>query len=205
MARAKFTVKLQFEFYTLDDIHDLALKLNLAHAVKDSWRSIAIDVGARAEQLHRDLRSANEALANVNEFADNWAEAFHQAEGKIESLKKEELERVYDLVLDINHWRNRTLAAEQDADGWVDTWLEAVDTATALESQLTNQATTIMTLQDQVDDSERAEANLTHEKDQVVEALRPWWDAADETPEQREEAHDELVLALPDWLVNRLG
>lgn len=149
MARAELTVKLRFEFYTLDDVHELANFINKVVLQKDTWRGIAIDGGERARAIIKERDDANalaerraETIGRVNGFADNWADLYCKAK-KDADLSREILQDMKEASMDFIHasailvddLKNEVADLEEEADDWCDSYGVEADEVRGLKAK----------------------------------------------------------------------
>ncbi len=173
MARAELKVEIRFEFYTLDDVHNLALFLDRAIMSKESWRDIAI-AGKQAEARRREVDKAVDLVAIIAYKARKDAE-----------LARENHQDIKDKVLETAQarLRKRNVELNEKAEGLkgdLHRLRENNDTLLASKAEV---------------------AHLRHDKDDMVQALQPWWDS-----ENTGESHEDgaFIDALPDWVVRDL-
>jgi len=218
---------LELEVWTLSEIHEIALFVNRAIMAKEGWRAHTFDLGKRLNTAVDDLieahvnsyykarRDADLAqgilqdmkdesmnfihssailvndlknnLADLEEEADAWCDSYGAAADEVRTLKRRKDNFQFFLKSVINERDylkefNITLASE----------------VKGLKGDLhrLKGITEYLRAGKTIADSENARL-----REDVVNALQPWWDSEDTGSSDEDHA---LIDALPDWVVRDL-
>ena len=161
------------------------------------------------DALHQDQDETNEALDAVNSYADN-------------------MDFAHDIAIAVDDLKNEVADLEEEADAWCDSYGAEADQVRTLKRRNDNFQFFLKSVINERDDLKEFNITLASEvkglkgdlhrlkgiteylragktiarlREDVVNALQPWWDSEDTGSSDEDHA---LIDALPDWVVRDL-